>query len=123
MRQMISILFISLFSLAFTEAGQFTKIPFVVEHYYSHQKDSDEESLIGFLKNHYLKAHHDDGDEEQDNRLPFKTVILTNVASVFEVPALVIFSNVSYINDRIHNLYNPRADIFEPLNAIFHPPK
>ncbi len=123
MRQMICILFISLFSLAFTEVGQFVKIPFVAEHYYSHQKDSGDESLLRFLKKHYLNAHHDDGDEEQDNRLPFKTVILTNVASVFDMPASLIFSTVGYAMNRVHNLYNPRADIFEPITTIFHPPK
>ena len=122
MRPILSILFLLLFSFAFTEVGQFVKMPFVVQHYYSHQNDHNNASLLGFLKHHYWNKHDNDGDQEQDNRLPFKTVISVDVYS-FEVLSAVGFASINYRVTRGYNLYKSRSDIAEPLISIFHPPR
>lgn len=123
MRQMISIFFLFLFCLAFTEAGQFAKIHLGVQHYYAHQKDSGSESLLTFLKEHYWSEHRDDGDQEEDNRLPFKTTIFTGAGSILGMPVSEVFSPLVHSNNLVHNLFKPAADILEPLIGIFHPPQ
>lgn len=122
MKRLITILLLAIFSVSFTEAGQLLKLPLLFEHYLDHRA-SNELSLSEFLYDHYVKSHPDDGDEEKDSRLPFKTA--TSI-SALQACAPESFWNwapsVQYFEGSF-SLYQTRTLIMGSLSGVFHPPR
>ena len=103
-----------------TPLGQLIKLPVLIEHYHKHRLQ-DGVSLLGFLKDHYA-SEHNDADQPEDERLPFKTMLLqhidfavvpavvkTDFAVCFAIPAKLMFRDI----------YTPQ----QHLCNIFHPPR
>ena len=67
----ISFLFVYLFSA--TELSELLKIPQLFEHYTEHKNQNNKISFFDFLTMHYYDAHDNDGDDESDMKLPFKS--------------------------------------------------
>jgi hypothetical protein len=84
LQKFIAISILSLFLFSSTELRQLVKIPALVSHFFSHEKDH-EESVFDFLTEHYMgdssgKSHHTSSDK-QHGELPFKM----HSANVFQV--------------------------------------
>ena len=120
MRSFTTILLLVLLTFTQTPLGQLIKLPILIEHYYKH-KLHDGVSLLEFLNDHYASKHYD-ADQPEDERLPFKTMILqhTDLAVVpaavkpdfavcFEIQAKLMFRDT----------YTPQ----QHLCNIFHPPR
>jgi hypothetical protein len=123
MRKLIAIFFVILFTVSFTETGQLLKLPFLVQHYIAHLGSGRSDSLSDFLIQHYLPGHENDGDEKQDEQLPFKTLSLNNVGSSFLLtPVYDLALPVVTIGERV-NLYHAGYIPSHKLFGIFHPPR
>ena len=120
MRNLTTILLLTLLTLTQTPLGQLVKLPVLIEHFYKH-KLHDGVSLFEFLNDHYT-SEHNDADQREDKRLPFKTIILqqadvavvpgvvkTDFSVSFEIPMELMFSDT----------YTPQ----QHLCSIFHPPR
>ncbi len=118
--------FIYLFSA--TELYQLLKIPAFIDHFYTHQQQNKDLTLLEFIDIHYAHGIVMDEDYEQDMKLPFKTQDSFNYTFLHignEVPKLevLILRNlrsykeseaISYVRPFSSNSY---------LNSIWQPPK
>ena len=120
MRDLTAILLLALLTITQTPLGQLIKLPVLIEHYNKH-KLHDGVSLLGFLKDHYT-SEHNDADQPEDERLPFKTMILQHT-DLAVVPAAVKpdFAVCSEIQPKLmfRDTYTPQ----QHLCNIFHPPR
>lgn len=70
MRKKLAILLISLHLLGNTEAGQFVKLPQLLEHYANHKKNNQSLGFIDFFVMHYGGDDGTISDDDQDQQLP-----------------------------------------------------
>ena len=126
MKKAAIILLTSLYLLGATEAYQLLKLPFLFEHYKTHQKYSQGLSFSKFIDNHYFTTTTYDSDYQQDMQLPFKTsnrtISLLNFDSFFLakqsiVPLLTFSSRKKYL------LFDDKDYASNKLNNIFQPPR
>lgn len=103
-----------------TPLGQVVKLPFLIEHFYKHNKLNGV-SFLKFLNYHY-GSDHNDADKSEDEQLPFKTVILQVIGSAI-VPGIL---RTDYSLDfdiqtkvMLQHFYYPQ----QHLCNIFHPPR
>ena len=121
------ILLTSLYLLGATEAYQLLKLPFLFEHYKTHQKYSQGLTFSKFIENHYFTtAVNYNSDYQQDMQLPFKTsnraISLLNFDSFF-IAKQSIVPFISF-NLRIkHLLFDDKDYASNKLNNIFQPPR
>jgi hypothetical protein len=123
MRKYIAIFFLLLFSVSVTEAGQLLKLPFLITHYIDHSQRIEQISFGDFLKEHYLSDHTDDGDEQEDRNLPFKTMNSSLVSLSFIAPEIVQIHQSSILFSPGHVLLYHENIPKDPLFGIFHPPR
>ena len=126
MRKAAIILLTSLYLLGATEAYQLLKLPFLFEHYKTHQKYTQDLTFSKFIDNHYFTRTTYDSDYQQDMQLPFKTsnrtVSLLNFDSFFVskqsiVPVLIFSIRKKYL------LFDDKDYASNKLNNIFQPPR
>ncbi|MEO6683403.1 MAG: hypothetical protein ABIN48_11340 [Ginsengibacter sp.] len=53
--------------------NQLLKMPLLVEHYFDHQEENKDLTLLQFLNMHYTNPHPVDKNHEKDMQLPFKS--------------------------------------------------
>ena len=86
MKAVAVIFLVTLMSSTQTPVGQLFKLPLLIEHFIKHQNQKSL-SLLAFLEEHYISEHRD-ADMPEDERLPFKTIILFTMGSAI-VPEVV----------------------------------
>lgn len=59
-----------------TSIDQLFKLSFLVEHFQQHKQRDRSLSLMSFLEMHYWGKDLPDHDDEQDNQLPFKKLVV-----------------------------------------------
>jgi hypothetical protein len=120
MRATISIFFLVLLVLTQTPVAQLARLPFLVQHFNKHKKQTGV-SLLQFLGDHY-SPDHNDGDRSEDEQLPFKTIVLQTIGFAI-VPAIVKTDvPVSFkvlAKTTLPDFYTPQ----QHLCSIFHPPR
>ena len=93
MRKATIIFLTTLYILGATEAYQLLKLPFLFEHYKTHQKFNQQLTFSKFIDIHYFTTTTYDSDYQQDMQLPFKssnrTISLLNFDSFFIVKLFV----------------------------------
>lgn len=120
MRTAATILLLVILSLTQTPLGQLLKMPVLIQHFYKHKKQ-DGVSLLRFLKDHY-STRHNDADQSQDDRLPFRTVMVQSVGfAVVPAGLKADFSLKLEVPEKVTpiDLSIPR----QHLSTIFHPPR
>lgn len=126
MRKATTIFLTTLYILGATEAYQLLKLPFLFEHYKTHQKFNQQLTFSKFIDIHYFTTTTFDSDYQQDMQLPFKssnrTVSLLNfdsyfIAKLFAEPIVFFSSQKKYL------LYNDRDYASNKLDNIFQPPR
>ena len=126
MRKAATIFLTALYILGATEAYQLLKLPFLFEHYKTHQKFDQQLSFSKFIDIHYFTTATYDSDYQQDMQLPFKssnrTVSLLNFDSYF-IAKLFVEPIVLFISQKEHPLYNDRDYASNKLDNIFQPPR
>ena len=126
MRKATIIFLTTLYILGATEAYQLLKLPFLFEHYKTHQKFNQQLTFSKFIDIHYFTTATYDSDYQQDMQLPFKssnrTVSLLNFDSYF-IAKLFVEPIVLFISQKEHPLYNDRDYASNKLDNIFQPPR
>lgn len=126
MRKATIIFLTTLYILGATEAYQLLKLPFLFEHYKTHQKFNQQLTFSKFIDIHYFTTATYDSDYQQDMQLPFKTsnrtVSLLNFDSYF-IAKLFIEPIVFFTSQKKHLLYNDRDYASNKLDNIFQPPR
>lgn len=126
MRKATILFLTTLYILGATEAYQLLKLPFLFEHYKTHQKFNQQLTFSKFIDNHYFTNTIYDSDYQQDMQLPFKTsnrtVSLLNFDSYF-VAKLTITPFVFFISQKKYLLFNDRDYASNKLDNIFQPPR
>ena len=123
MRKAAIILLTSLYLLGATEAYQLLKLPFLFEHYKTHQKYTQGLTFTKFINNHYFStAINYNSDYQQDMQLPFKSsnraVSLLNFDSFFMAKQSIV--SIMSFNLRIkHLLFDDKDYASNKLNNIF----
>ena len=112
--------------LGATEAYQLMKLPYLFEHYQTHQQFDKGISFSKFIDMHYFDNQTYDSDYQQDMELPFKssnrTISLLNFMSVF-TPKSIIIQPIEFPIARTYALEDDRFDLATKLSAIFQPPR
>lgn len=72
---MLAILFLSIYFLSGTTSSELLKTGFLIQHYKAHRQTVPQHGFVTFLMNHYVSAHDDDGDSQDDMKLPFKACV------------------------------------------------
>jgi hypothetical protein len=125
-RKAATIFLTALYILGATEAYQLLKLPFLFEHYKTHQKFDQQLSFSKFIDIHYFTTATYDSDYQQDMQLPFKssnrTVSLLNFDSYF-IAKLFVEPIVLFTSQKEHPLYNDRDHASNKLDNIFQPPR
>lgn len=126
MRKSLAYLLLILYTLSYTEVGEFCKIGTFVAHFYEHKQENKELSLVEFVKIHYANPLEDtnDSDYQRDQELPFK-----GDGCVDHMVSLVIKSETN-VKITPFCFYRPKSEIW-PENYyisagsedIWQPPK
>ncbi len=126
MRKVTTIFLTALYILGATEAYQLLKLPFLFEHYKTHQKFNQQLTFSKFIDIHYFTTTTYDSDYQQDMQLPFKssnrTVSLLNFDSYF-IAKLFVEPILLFTSQKEHPLYNDRDYASNKLDNIFQPPR
>ena len=126
MKKAAIIFLTSLYLLGATEAYQLLKLPFLFEHYKTHQKYTQGLTFSKFIDNHYFTTTTYDSDYQQDMQLPFKTsnitVSLLNFDSFF-IAKQSIAPVVSFSLRKKYLLFDDKDYASNKLNNIFQPPR
>lgn len=126
MRKALVIFLMSLYLLGATEAYQLLKMPFLFEHYKTHQQISANLSFSAFIDMHYFTTTSYDNDYQQDMQLPFKTsnrtISLLNFVSLF-VPKQIIVPSIVFENSQAFLHFDDKKHDSNNLKNIFQPPR
>jgi hypothetical protein len=125
-RKATTIFLTALYILGATEAYQLLKLPFLFEHYRTHQQLNRQLTFSKFIDIHYFTTTTFDSDYQQDMQLPFKssnrTVSLLNFDSYF-IAKLFVEPVVFFSSQKKYLLYNDRNYASNKLDNIFQPPR
>lgn len=126
MKKLLAILILGVYLLSSTELYQLMKLPFLVEHFITHKEKNKDLSFYNFLSMHYDNEDVNDGDQDQDRKLPFKSHQNFTLSTNFtfnpctitcEIPKsfiLLFDSAILYQNTSFRNSFQ---------SAIWQPPK
>ena len=120
MRPAIAIFLLLLLTVTQTPLGQLAKLPLLLEHFSKHKKESNM-SLTQFFGAHYF-TDHNDGDRSEDEKLPFKTIILQTIGFAIMPVVACAGMPVSFMVPpklMLPDFYAPQQHLF----SIFHPPR
>jgi len=118
------LLVIYLFSA--TELNQLLKLPVLVMHFQEHQQKCPSISFFQFLHHHYAINHADDGDADQDNKLPFQS---HDNCSSFQFPFYFFLSftplssSIRIIKEEKPSYYTSAHILAAHLSTIWQPPR
>ena len=103
-----------------TPVGQLFKLPALVQHFTKHQA-LDGVSFLDFLAEHYA-TEHEDADQQEDEKLPFKNILLFNIG--YAVVASALQANVfDPLRTEKKIIFSPNYIPQQHLASIFHPPR
>lgn len=105
------------------EVGQILKLPLLITHYIDHYREEGQ-SLSAFFHEHYVHHHgNNNNDEDEDSRLPFKTINLHQISSIYLISIGETVDKQSIVTNK-EKLILPSTFIpSDFLKDIFHPPQ
>jgi hypothetical protein len=122
MRRAGSIVFLSLYMLAFTELHELVLIPVLMEHFREHRSENDGMSFVEFLAYHYFSSHGSE-DTSSHEKLPFNHAHAKIMNLALSVTPPVVDSEKEPYADQVHSSYNDPFTSDFAQNNIWQPPK
>ena len=124
MKKGLAYIFLCLFLFNTPAFNQPFKLPVLIAHYLEHRQLDQSISFFDFLSLHYSTENDNDGDQERDNQLPFKSVAdFSALQTELLVTKSLLLRHDFYelqVDQAIfmeNNLPNPR------LSSLFRPPR
>jgi len=120
MRRSLSILFLAVYALSFTECHQALKLPLLFKHYQEHSS-AVEMSFVQFLVMHYeTDVAHDD----TDMKLPFKNCGHSQSAQAFAVVNQKLYLKEPFVaSQHVHVSFYQQISPSLLSHDIFQPPR
>lgn len=126
MKKIISILILITYLCSFTELTELLKCPSLLIHYSEHNRQNKNLSFSDFLFMHYQQAHDNDGDDEADKHLPFKSHDNCIYTSSFNLLAQTnTIVHIKPVETELHEVSLQEQQFFYPSfsSNIWQPPK
>jgi hypothetical protein len=130
LKKIIAIFFLSIFLCANTEIGQLLKLPTLVQHYFEHRNNKNDDELgisfISFLKNHYNQnSHHASDAKHSHKNLPFKTCNCQsfNTMMVLLQQPIFLLHHTAIISIIQITFYAEQHYTSKSFGSIWQPPK
>lgn len=124
MKRIAVIFLFALYLISATEAKQLLKFPVLFEHYAEHKQHNKNISFFDFIYMHYAGSDFDDGDQDRDRQLPFKssTFAVSDMASF--VPASSSVSLKPAVSTKDQAFFTEDLHFKSSyLTSIWQPPK
>lgn len=125
MKKTFSIIILLVYLSSFTEFRELLKLPLLLEHFTEHSSKDSSLSFSEFLCMHYLHAHDNDGDDEHDRNLPFKSH--DSHASVFSSNLFAQRQTIDFkplVTELNNSLASKEDFIYSAFSSsIWQPPK
>jgi hypothetical protein len=123
-KNQVTILLLTIHSLAYTDIVQVLKFPDLVRHYHYHHAHNKSIGFIDFFLMHYGSSNDGDHkDDKEDMKLPFKTIDFHLIGHAVVVPQ---FFSISKNCERIYSSFfcNHTSRIVSLIHsdALFRPP-
>ncbi len=116
----------SLYLLGATEAYQLMKLPYLFEHYQTHQQFDKGLSFSAFIDMHYFDNQTYDSDYQQDMQLPFKTsnrtISLLNFVTIFSSKQ-PITAAIFFESNQNFRIFDEGKYVSLNYGNIFQPPR
>ena len=121
MRKFTAVILLLVFATT-NEVGQILKLPLLISHFIDHYKEEGQ-TVFAFMHEHYVHHHGENNDQDEDNRLPFKTSHIQQSSVTYLLPALDCAKTplISISEKKITLPDNSPSS--EYLKDIFHPPR
>lgn len=127
MKSLVTISIILLHLFTTTIAGELLRLPLLIHHYFEHDENDEHESVIHFLKEHYVELHKVINQHHADDHkhLPFKTNYKAYLASsVLIVPRAFVSSDLIAFNTTSLVVSANELSVYSHFLAdIWQPPK
>lgn len=126
LKKAILIFLLSMYVISITELSQLFKIPVLIEHFSEHQSKNKNISFFGFLYSHYSQADDNDGDEDKERNMPFKShdTCISLLSPNFIVNSFhVTVSKPVFNYKKTYASYTEQFLTSAHLNSIWQPPK
>ena len=126
LKKLSSILLLSVYMLCTTQVTELFKLPKLFEHYEMHENWNTQITFFEFLAEHYAESNTQNGDYDEDMKLPFKTMNNSGSFMVSYVPVTQVFKLIKKVNVVPAIKWSPAPDnLFASahLSAIWQPPK
>jgi len=121
---LISVLVVYLLPLA--HLSELAKLPFLVEHFAEHKEKNKRLSFFSFIYLHYGQINDDDGDDEKDKKLPFKShehcAHSSSIAFINQNFEANVLKPISPKNNSFF-AHSEQFVTFTYLSSIWQPPK
>lgn len=123
--KIIAVLLMTIYLLSTNPARELLKLPLLAQHYYDHQEENQQTTLLSFLFQHYCIENGTDKDANEDNKLPFKSVESITTTLVYLLPTYQCnsFFNSILISDIRFFIRNDMFSHAQFLAAIWQPPR
>lgn len=125
MKKVIVIFFIFSFLGANTALGEIFKLPLLIHHYIEHNQEDDDNSIIGFLAEHYgedINHHHHDNHNDHDH-LPFKTINSSVGQTAYILPLFIESTKLVHRKKLKTPVFQEQNYSNAYLDSIWQPPK
>lgn len=112
-----------IFLLSGTEVHQLFRITKLISHYNHHREENPHMDIWEFLRLHYSDEHPGDNDEQEDEKLPFKSAAcVSHIDQVLAKPGLpeILSSRPSSV---LFILEITRGKPCGEVSGIFRPPR
>ncbi|MDO8998633.1 MAG: hypothetical protein Q7W45_02630 [Bacteroidota bacterium] len=126
MKRFLAISLLSFYILSITELNQLVKLPLLFEHYNEHKEKDSKITLLEFLSKHYAEDEDNDGDEDKEMKLPFKSHdgCINNISNAFVSNNFEgLFIKPNYSKNKPYYIYTEQFLTSTFLSSIWQPPK
>jgi len=122
-RALVYILFSSAF-LNYTSLSQLLKLPVLFVHFQEHKEIDSRISFLNFLSMHYFGEDMNDDDDEQDMKLPYKSVDSKSLHHAVSPVPRFFHHKVAFTYYR-QPVYHYESDHLSQraLDSLFRPPR
>jgi len=123
-KSLIIFIFLS-YLFSYTECKELLKLPLLIEHFIAHNSIDNSISFTDFLSMHYLQDQDNDGDDEHDRSLPFKSHNNCYSSNAFAFNTHTTIATIKPIEININKEFLPHQEFLPTCYqaSIWQPPK
>ena len=122
-KKYIAILFIGIHLFTSTELHQLAKLPVFISHYFEHQTQNPQLSLLEFVALHYFNGDVHDEDYAEDMKLPFKQTCIEHALVYVPLFQSISITKSIEIPTQVSWFYRQDKQLSSFISDIWNPPR